>query len=178
MKDNFEQCLALVLKSEGGYVNNPADPGGRTNLGVTQKVWEAWVGHPVDESAMRALGPADVAPLYKANYWDKIKGDSIDNQEVAEILADWVWMSGTVTPTKKVQKVLGIPQTGRFDSYTLSKVNKANGYWLWQEIAKERFKFIANLAVYQPDKFAQFVNGWLNRMTNIIFEQHKLDKCK
>jgi len=40
MKDNFERSLALVLQHEGGYVNHPSDPGGRTNLGVTQRVWE------------------------------------------------------------------------------------------------------------------------------------------
>ena len=69
MNDNFDKCLALVLKSEGGFVNNPADPGGMTNLGVTKTVWEEWVGHQVDEKAMRALTPADVAPMYKAKYW-------------------------------------------------------------------------------------------------------------
>ena len=65
MKDNFEQCFALLLKHEGGYVNNPKDPGGRTNLGVTQRVYEAYVGHAVDEAAMRALTPDVVAPIYK-----------------------------------------------------------------------------------------------------------------
>ena len=77
MKDNFDQCLALVLKEEGGYVNDPRDPGGRTNHGVTQKVWEDWVGHPVTEDDMKNLSVQDVAPLYKKNYWDKINGDSL-----------------------------------------------------------------------------------------------------
>ena len=39
MKDNFGKCIALVLQHEGGFVNNPKDPGGATNLGVTKKVW-------------------------------------------------------------------------------------------------------------------------------------------
>ena len=77
MKENFERALAAVLHHEGGFVNHPSDPGGMTNLGCTKKVWEEWVGHEVDEKAMRALTPADVAPLYKAKYWDKIKGDEL-----------------------------------------------------------------------------------------------------
>ncbi len=48
MIGNFKECLALVLKSEGGYVNNPQDPGGMTNLGVTKRVWEEYTGHEVD----------------------------------------------------------------------------------------------------------------------------------
>jgi len=65
MKANFDAALAHVLKSEGGFVNNPKDPGGMTNLGCTKAVWEEYVGHPVSEADMRALTPALVAPLYK-----------------------------------------------------------------------------------------------------------------
>jgi len=48
---NFPQCFALVLRNEGGYVDNTADPGGATNLGCTKATWEAWVGHPVTNNA-------------------------------------------------------------------------------------------------------------------------------
>ena len=65
MKENFEVALKALLKHEGGFVNHPADPGGMTNLGVTKKVWEEFVGHAVDEQAMRNLTPETVAPLYK-----------------------------------------------------------------------------------------------------------------
>jgi lysozyme family protein len=62
MKENFESCLKSVLHHEGGYVNHPADPGGMTNLGVTKRVWEEWVGHEVDEKTMRGLTPEIVGP--------------------------------------------------------------------------------------------------------------------
>jgi lysozyme family protein len=65
MKENFDDALKAILKHEGGFVNHPKDPGGMTNLGVTKKVWEAWVGHAVDEKAMRALTPEVVGPMYK-----------------------------------------------------------------------------------------------------------------
>ena len=77
MKENFAEALEHVLKHEGGYVNHPSDPGGMTNLGVTKRVWEEWIGHEVDEKTMRALTPADVGPMYKAKYWDKVKGDEL-----------------------------------------------------------------------------------------------------
>jgi lysozyme family protein len=77
MKENFESALAAVLHHEGGFVNHPSDPGGMTNLGCTKAVWESWVNHPVSEADMRALKPADVGPLYKAKYWDKVNGDEL-----------------------------------------------------------------------------------------------------
>ena len=69
MQNNFDKCLDLVLKSEGGYVNNSQDPGGVTNLGVTQRVLEEWLGHPVDDKTMRNLTVDQVSGLYKAKYW-------------------------------------------------------------------------------------------------------------
>jgi lysozyme family protein len=77
MQSNFETCLALMLEHEGGFVNHPQDPGGMTNLGVTKRVWEEWVGHEVDEKQMRALTPETVAPLYKRKYWDACRADDL-----------------------------------------------------------------------------------------------------
>jgi lysozyme family protein len=77
MQSNFEPCLALMLAHEGGFVNHPQDPGGMTNLGVTKRVWEEWVGHEVDEKQMRALTPETVAPLYKRKYWDAVRADDL-----------------------------------------------------------------------------------------------------
>ena len=74
---NFEKCLEMVLHHEGGYVNHPKDPGGMTNLGVTKRVWDDWTGGDADEDEMRGLTPEDVGPLYKKNYWDRVKGDDL-----------------------------------------------------------------------------------------------------
>ena len=67
MASNFEECLDLVLKSEGGWVNHKDDPGGETNLGVTKAVWEEYVGHAV--KTMKNLTKDDVAPMYELKYW-------------------------------------------------------------------------------------------------------------
>ena len=53
------------------------DPGGMTNLGVTKKVYDEWTGRESTEQEMRDLTPEDVAPIYKKNYWDRVKGDSL-----------------------------------------------------------------------------------------------------
>ena len=50
MVSNFPTSLALVLQSEGNFINHPRDPGGMTNLGVTRNVWREWVKRDVDEA--------------------------------------------------------------------------------------------------------------------------------
>ena len=71
MRENFDKCLKMLLKHEGGFVNHPKDPGGMTNLGVTKKVYEKWVGRDVTEQEMRDLTVEQVAPIYKKNYHDR-----------------------------------------------------------------------------------------------------------
>ena len=74
---NFDQCLAIVLKHEGGYVDHPRDPGGATNLGVTIGTLRAWRGRIVTKAEVRALTFSDVKPIYRKNYWDVVGGDSL-----------------------------------------------------------------------------------------------------
>ena len=65
MKDNWTECLAQILKSEGGFANLKHDSGGITNMGVTKKTYENWVGREVTEQEMRDLKVEDVAAIYK-----------------------------------------------------------------------------------------------------------------
>ena len=55
MRSNFSSSLALLLKHEGGYVNHPDDPGGRTNQGITQRVDEKFLGRDVTEEEMKDM---------------------------------------------------------------------------------------------------------------------------
>lgn len=72
---NYDACLAFTLKQEGGYTNDPHDPGGATNYGITiidaRKYWKA-DATPADVKAM----PLSVAKdIYKVRYWDMVRGD-------------------------------------------------------------------------------------------------------
>lgn len=78
MKDNYPACLAAVLKYEGGYVNDPRDPGGATNYGVTQRVytlWRASMGLP--NKAVREIAMSEVEKIYARDYWGAINGDAL-----------------------------------------------------------------------------------------------------
>lgn len=161
MKDNFDQCLALVLKHEGGYVNNPKDPGGRTNLGVTQKVWEEWVKHPVDEAAMRALGPADVGPLYKDRYWNRVRGDDLPSG-VDYAVFDLAVNSGVGRASKILQAALGLPTDGIVGPKTIEAAQAANARELATNICERRQDFLQSLPTFDT-----FGRGWTRRVSEV-----------
>ena len=79
MEKNYQQCLEMILHHEGGYVNHPEDPGGATNLGVTLRVYQEWIGRKVTLDMMKELKVSDVAPIYKKNYWNRVKGDQLQS---------------------------------------------------------------------------------------------------
>ena len=125
MKENFDVALKALLKHEGGYVNHPADPGGMTNLGVTKRVWEEWVGHEVDEQTMRGLTPDAVAPLYRKRYWDAVRGDDLPSG-VDLVVFDCAVNSGVGRASKFLQKAVGVADDGKIGPATLRAVASKN----------------------------------------------------
>ena len=158
MKDNFEECLAHVLKHEGGYVDHPKDPGGATNLGCTKKVWEEWVGHEVTKDDIRALTVADVAPLYKARYWDKCRCDDLPHG-VDFAVFDLAINSGIGRASKFLQGACGVAADGAIGPATLAAVAKMNPRELASKICERRLEFLQALPTWET-----FGKGWGRRV--------------
>ena len=161
MKDNFESALKAILHHEGGYVNHPADPGGMTNLGVTKRVWEEWVGHEVDEKAMRNLTPEIVGPMYKAKYWDKIKGDDLPTG-VDYVVFDAAVNSGPGRAAKWLQACVGVEPDGGIGPKTLAAVNAFDANQLIEDYAKRRLSFLIDLPTWNT-----FGKGWGRRVAEV-----------
>lgn len=70
MSDRFAIWLPITLAHEGGYVDHPKGLGCATNLGITIKTLSGWLGRPATKAEVKALKRADVAPIYRRNYWD------------------------------------------------------------------------------------------------------------
>ena len=158
MKENFEKSLELVLAHEGGYVHHALDPGGRTNLGVTQRVWEDYVGHKVDEQTMRSLTKELVAPLYKSRYWDAVHGDQLPSG--ADYLAfDFSVNAGFFRAIKTIQRALNITADGIISPVTLKAIQDANAEEFINNFAAAKERFYRGLA-----NFPTFGRGWLNRV--------------
>jgi lysozyme family protein len=163
MKDNFDLCLELMLKHEGGFVNHPQDPGGMTNLGVTARVWEEWLGRPVSEKEMRALTPTMVKPLYKRKYWDAIRGDELVSG-VDYVVFDVAVNSGPGRAIKFLQSCVGVDADGGFGPRTLAAVKKAeqDPARLIELYCAKRLEFLQSLRTFET-----FGKGWSRRVAEV-----------
>lgn len=161
MIGNFERCLAHVFKSEGGFVNHPKDPGGITNLGVTKRVWEEWTGKPATVEDMKALTPNLVGPLYKVNYWEKCKGNSLP-LGVDLCVFDFGVNSGTHRAVVFLQRIAKVTQDGVLGPKSLAAVNAMSPEALIKEYCMARRLFIRGLTTYE-----HFGRGWENRINSV-----------
>lgn len=153
----FQDCLKLVLKAEGGYVNHPSDPGGRTNLGVTQRVWEDWVGHPVTEKDMRALTPEIVAPMYEMRYWRTSYCEKLP-RGLDLLVFSMAVNAGAGRSVKLLQEAIGVVPDGVIGPRTMAKINEANVEILIDKFSEARRAYYRGLKL-----FPVFGVGWLRR---------------
>jgi len=161
MKNNWPTCFALVLKNEGGYVNNPADRGGVTNLGCTKAVWEQYIGHSVTNDDIKALTPNDVEPLYKTLYWDKVNGDELP-YGVDFAVFDFAINSGVIRAAKTLQTVLNVNTDGKIGPKTLSALETSNPRDVATRVCEARLAFLQSLSNY-----ATFGKGWSRRVSEV-----------
>ena len=158
MTENFDHSLDLVLKSEGGFVNNPKDPGGMTNLGVTANTWASFKGRNTNEKEMRSLTRDDVAPLYEKKYWDACKCDDLPSG-VDYLVFDFAVNSGPGRSVKILQKALGLPEDGAVGPVTIQTIDVMDKTELIARFSDAKKQFYESLPT-----FATFGNGWLKRV--------------
>jgi len=161
MKENWDNCFAMVLKHEGGFVNHPKDPGGMTNLGVTKAAWEAWLVRTATESDMRALTPEKVKPFYKAMYWDKIKGDDLPSG-VDYAAYDLAVNSGTGRAAKYLQRIADVAEDGVIGPRSLEAIKKCDAEDTVSKICDMRMDFLKGL-----NTFDTFGKGWTIRVNDV-----------
>lgn len=157
MLENFVTSLETVLKHEGGYVDHPKDPGGRTNMGITQAVYEKYLNRTVTEEEMKNIKIGDVRIIYKENYWDKIKGDDLPSG-VDFCVFDWAVNSGVSRASKALQKIIGAKADGVIGPNTLKAVESADSEVIIQQLTEAREDFYKRLSTFDT-----FGKGWLNR---------------
>lgn len=158
---NFERALQAVLRFEGGYVDHPADPGGATNMGITQTTLADWRGRRVSKAEVRALTRAEAAAIYRARYWSAIRGDDLPSG-LDLALFDLAVNSGVSRAVRLLQRVLNLKQDGRIGVRTLAAVAASETTALIRALCDERRAFLKALST-----FAVFGRGWMARVVTI-----------
>lgn len=171
---NIDKLAPFILRWEGGFVNDPVDKGGATNMGVTIGTWRS-VGYDkdgdgdIDVDDLHLLDKEDVIErVLRPYYWNRWRADEILNQSVANILVDWVWASGT-HGIKRPQRILGVTPDGIVGPKTLAAVNSMDPMELHFRIKNDRIKFIDEICQRDPSQ-ERFRKGWMNRINALVYQ--------
>ena len=171
---NIDKLAPFILRWEGGFVNDPVDKGGATNMGVTIGTWRS-VGYDkdgdgdIDVDDLHLLDKEDVIErVLRPHYWNRWRADEILNQSVANILVDWVWASGT-HGIKRPQRILGVTADGIVGPKTLAAVNSMDPMELHFRIKNDRIKFIDEICQRDPSQ-EHFRKGWMNRINALVYQ--------
>ena len=158
---DYKKLIPIVKKYEGGWAGN-IDGKTCTNSGVTLATFRNYYGRNKNCNDLRKLTNEQWEHIFVNGYWNRWKADSINNQSIASLLVDWLWVSG-VYGIKYPQRILGVVDDGVVGSKTLAAINnypdkKELFDKLWQR-RKKHFEAIANS---NPSK-KKFLRGWLRR---------------
>lgn len=161
MNDNFDECLALVLAHEGGFVDHPKDPGGATNFGVTKRAWEDFTGAPATVEHIRDLTPELVRPIYRKRYWAAAHCEDLQSG-LNYCVFDCAVNSGPVRAVKLLQQALGVTSDGVIGKQTMAAIQAVPAPGLIFDMCEERLKFLRGLTTFET-----FGKGWTRRVEEV-----------
>ena len=164
MPQNFERSLPFTLQWEGGYVNNPADPGGATNRGVTQNTYNQYLAGKGRRAAdVRAISDAEVSDIYRSMYWAASQCDAIAWALCAAHF-DTAVNTGPKQAAKLLQRAVGVADDGAIGPETLAAVAAANPQTAVATYCDKRAAFYDALIQNKPS-LATFRAGWMHRVS-------------
>lgn len=168
---NFLVSLNETESYEGGYANDPHDPGGATMKGVTQAVYTAWLArHGRADTAVRLIPDADIQAIYREGYWNPVRGDDLyDGLDL--VMVDTAWGSGSDRAIRLLQQVLGVTIDGKFGPITLAAVKAHwNSTELINQLCAARMAFFQSLSTWK-----YFGVGWTHRLNGIQAQALKMN---
>ena len=169
----FDQILNTTLKLEGGVTT---DSGGLTNYGITQKTYNAVapsLGLP--KKSVKDLKYGEVRKVYESEFYKKPKYDLLPSERIQGLMFDWGVNAGAGTATKILQEIVGSKADGKIGKNTIEAykkyVEEKGEDTLAFEILSRRLGHYSSLIENNPEKYAQYENGWTNRI-NFLAERY------
>lgn len=150
---DFDKAVKIILEHEGGLVSDPDDPGGITKYGITARDFP--------HLDIKNLTIEQAKAIYRDKYWNKVRGDRINNQDIANQVFDFAVNAGYSRATKTIQELLKIKVDGIFGEQTISNINSVYYELFLANYKLERIKFYIELAK-QP-KRRKYLYSWAKR---------------
>lgn len=167
---SFQKALKHVLKHEGGYVNHPADPGGRTYRGVTARTLGEWrgLGRPATKGELLGLSEAEVAEIYYQNYWRAAGCDHLPHG-LAFVQFDAAVNHGPTGAVRMLQAIIRTGSDGIWGPQTWAALQHALAVAPVERLVGEymahRLRWYAALG-----HFSTFGKGWVRRAADTLIE--------
>jgi len=176
---NFERAFLKTAAFEGGYANHPDDKGGETYKGIARNMWPQWGGwkiidryktSPHSSKQMSAVLGGNieledmVEAFYRAHFWNKIKGDDLNNQLTADNIYDFAVNSGVSRAIKYAQRIVNVEEDGIIGAKTIKAINQ-NIEGFVTNYKSARLTFLAKI-VSRDSSQSVFMNGWRTRVQN------------
>lgn len=161
MRDTFDRVMQHLFAHEGGYVDHPRDPGGATNMGITHNTLSAWRGRRVSKADVRNLTKREAMDIYRAQYWNTIRGDDLP-AGVDYAVFDAAVNSGPARAAKWLQEIVGVRQDGIVGAITLDAARKMGAAVLVNKFCDRRYAFVRSLSTWNT-----FGKGWTRRIAEV-----------
>lgn len=165
MKQNWRTSFERVIKSEGGYVNDPHDHGGETNWGVTRAAWGEYLGRPIHDGEMRSLLVEAVEPFYKDRYWNVCRCDELPSG-IDYVVFDLAVNAGPGRAIRFLQRSVGAVEDGVLGPKTMAAVASANPAQVLERFTEAKQAFYRGIVKREPSQ-QRFINGWLARVDQV-----------
>ncbi|WP_353144959.1 glycoside hydrolase family 108 protein [Paracoccus sp. (in: a-proteobacteria)] len=153
MKSNFDRCLAEVLRHEGGYVNDPADPGGETNMGISKRSYP--------QENIKGMTRARAAEIYRRDYWNPVRGDELP-AGLDLVAFDGAVNSGVSRGAKWLQTAVGVTADGKVGPQTLAAAKAAHPEAVIDRACSARLAWLRTLSTW-----GHFGKGWTRRVESV-----------
>lgn len=167
----FSRALIFTLREEGGFVHHPTDPGGPTNMGVTQEVYDQWrqaAGLPAQD--VRAISRLEAVEIYRERYWrDGLCSEiaALGLEDLALAHFDACVHSGVRRAAQLLQRAARVRDDGIIGPITLDAVYRADPAALLRDCIEERQDFLVYLVTNRPSTYLPFLRGWLARLRRL-----------
>lgn len=174
--DNFDSAFQVVLKHEGGFVNDPNDKGGPTKYGVslywlqTQGFTFADLNHDgrIDIEDIKALTPDKAAEFYREKWWNKYGYGNISNCEIATRIFDMAVNMGGIQANKLAQRAAIrcgnlCAADGVFGPVSFNAITTVSPECWLKQFKELCAEFYRQLVITHPN-YVIYINGWLKRV--------------